>query len=120
MGDPMIMNVDIQQDEGIIIIRLSGELDGQTVPALQDKLLPLIVPGCKILLDMSNVHYMSSAGLRVLLLFYRRVDKENGRIVLTGLQEMLHDTMSITGFLDFFQTCDSVAEGIAALKQSRT
>ncbi|MCB8984627.1 MAG: anti-sigma factor antagonist [Ardenticatenaceae bacterium] len=114
------MNVDIEQEQGITIVRLSGELDRQTVPELQDRLLPLIVPGCKILMDMSNVTYMSSAGLRVFLLFYRRVDGENGRIVLSGLQEMLYDTMSITGFLDFFQTYDTAAAGIAALKQSRS
>lgn len=110
------MNVDIRQEQGVTIVRLSGELDRQTVPGLQEQLLPLIVPGCKILLDMSNVSYISSAGLRVFLLFYRRVDGENGRIVLSGLQEMLQDTMSITGFLDFFQTYETATEGIAALK----
>ena len=112
------MNVDIQQQQGITIVRLSGELDRLTVPDLQDRLLPLIGPGCKILLDMSQVTYMSSAGLRVFLLFYRRVDGENGRIVLSGLQEALYDTMSITGFLDFFQTYDTAADGLAALRRS--
>ncbi len=111
------MNVDIRQQKDVTIVKLSGELDRQTVPGLQEELLPLLVPGCKILMDMSGLSYMSSAGLRVFLLFYRQVDGANGRIVLSGLQEMLHDTMSITGFLDFFQTYDTVAEGIAALQE---
>ncbi|MBK8988353.1 MAG: anti-sigma factor antagonist [Chloroflexi bacterium] len=110
------MNVEIQQQKNVTIVKLKGEMDRQTVPTLQEKLLPLIVPGCKILLDMSDVSYMSSAGLRVFLLFYRQVDNQHGRIVLTGLQEMLYDTMSITGFLDFFQTYDTVTEGLAALQ----
>lgn len=111
------MNVDIQPEKDVITVKISGELNRQTVPDLQDKLLPLISTGCKILMDMRDVSYISSAGLRVFLLIYRQVDHEHGRIVLTGLQEMIHDTMSITGFLDFFQTYPTVAEGLNALKQ---
>lgn len=112
------MDVKIGHEGTITIVKLKGELHRKTVPQLQEQLLPLIGPGCKILMDMSEVSYMSSAGLRVFLLFYRRVDSENGRIVLTGLQEMLYDTMAITGFLDFFKTYDTVAEGVIALQQS--
>ncbi len=111
------MNVDIQPEKDVITVKISGELNRQTVPDLQDKLLPLVSPGCKILMDMRDVSYISSAGLRVFLLIYRQVDHEHGRIVLTGLQEMIHDTMSITGFLDFFQTYPTVAEGLNALTQ---
>lgn len=110
------MNIEIQQQDGIIIVKLRGELERQTVPDVQEALMPLIGPGCKILMDMREVSYISSAGLRIFLLFYRQVDGENGRIVLAGLQEMIHDTMSITGFLDFFQTYATVADGLAALQ----
>jgi anti-sigma B factor antagonist len=111
------MDIEIQQQDDITIIKLTGELERQTLPGVEERLLPLIKPGCKILMDMSEVSYISSAGLRTFLLFYRQVDGENGRIVLAGLQEIIHDTMSITGFLDFFQTYATVAEGLAALQQ---
>lgn len=114
------MNVEIQQQDGITIVKLRGELERQTVPDVEETLTPLIGPGCKILMDMGEVSYISSAGLRLFLLFYRQVDRENGRIALASLQEMIHDTMSITGFLDFFQTYNTVADGLAALRQPAT
>jgi anti-sigma B factor antagonist len=64
---------------------------------------------------MSGVPYMSSAGLRVLLMVYRRVSGKGGRAVLVGLSEDLKDTMSLTGFLDFFAHKDSLEAGIAEL-----
>jgi anti-sigma B factor antagonist len=114
------MNIEIQKQEDVVIVKLGGELERQTVSGVQEKLVPLIGPDCKIVMDMHEVSYISSAGLRMFLLFYRQVDGGNGRIVLTGLQEMIYDTMSITGFLDFFQTYTTVAEGINALQQPLT
>lgn len=109
------MEIEISNEQNVTIVTLSGELQRQTAPGIQEKILPLIAPDCKILLNMSQVSYMSSAGLRLLLLFYRQIEDQQGRVVLTGLQEMVKDTMSITGFLEFFTDYDSIAEGIAAL-----
>ena len=63
---------------------------------------------------MSQVHYMSSAGLRMLLVVYRTVSGQGGKVVLTGLSQDLEDTMSLTGFLDFFDHFESVDAGLAA------
>jgi anti-sigma B factor antagonist len=73
-----------------------------------------------MLLDMSQVLYMSSAGLRMLLSVYRQVTGKAGQVVLIGLAENLEDTMSMTGFLDFFTTCKTLDEGLTALKVQGT
>jgi len=109
------MEIGIRKEQGITIVTLSGELQRQTAPGIQEKILPLIAPDCKILLDLSNVSYISSAGLRLLLLFYRQIEAQHGHVVLTGLQEMVKDTMSITGFLEFFTDYNTIEEGITAL-----
>ncbi|HEX2621574.1 MAG TPA: STAS domain-containing protein, partial [Phototrophicaceae bacterium] len=70
-----------------------------------------------ILLDMSHVTYLSSAGLRMLLLLYRRIRENNGKMVLTGLTEEVADIMQITGFLDLFSTFDKRATGLQALQR---
>ncbi|MBE2201332.1 MAG: anti-sigma factor antagonist [Anaerolinea sp.] len=111
------MNVETQETGDVVVVRLVGELDGRTAPQVEDSLVTVIQPGCKVLLEMSGVSYMSSAGLRILLLLYRQITGQNGRVVLVGLQELLRDTMSITGFLDFFEDYESIAEGMAALNQ---
>ncbi len=111
------MEIEISNEQEITIITLSGELQRQTAPGIREKIIPLIAPDCKILLDMSDVSYMSSAGLRLLLLFYRQIEDQHGHVVLTGLQEMVQDTMSITGFLEFFTAYNTIEEGITALNQ---
>jgi anti-sigma B factor antagonist len=111
------MEIKIHENQGVIIVSLSGELQRQTAPGIQDKILPLIAPDCKILLDLKDVSYMSSAGLRLLLLFYRQIEEQHGHVVLTGLQEMVKDTMSITGFLEFFTAYPTLEKGLEALNQ---
>lgn len=112
------MDIQIKQIDNIIIAHISGELNQKTSPALQERLIPLIQPDCKILLEMSNLSYLSSAGLRILLLLYRQINAGQGQVVLAGLTEMVEDTMSITGFLTFFTAYKTLDEGIAALRHN--
>ena len=109
------MDIQITKVDDVTVIAIEGELDGQTAPAAQNEILPLTEPGCKILLDMSKVPYMSSAGLRMMLLIYRNVSASEGRSVLVGLSEEIQDTMEVTGFLDYFETYDTHDAGLAAL-----
>jgi anti-sigma B factor antagonist len=109
------MEITVKPVGQVTVIEISGEIDSNTAPQAQERILPLAEPGSKLLLDMSGVEYMSSAGLRMLLSMYRQVAQHNGSIVLVGLAEEIKDTMSITGFLNFFTTRDTVDEGLKAL-----
>jgi len=109
------MKINIAEVDGISIVTLAGELDGQSAPDMESQILPLVQPQCKILLDMSGVSYISSIGLRALLLLHRETSSSEGHIILSGLPEMIYDTMLITGFLDFFEAYDTAEEGLAAL-----
>ncbi|WP_449064136.1 STAS domain-containing protein [Planomonospora algeriensis] len=85
------------------VVRLEGEITSLTSTALQEQLLPLIRERSVLLLDFGAVPYISSAGLRTLLLVHRRGQEAETRIVLLGLAEELMFVMSATGFLDFFE-----------------
>jgi anti-sigma B factor antagonist len=111
------MNVTVNTVDQITVVSLEGDLDGKTAPEVQTQLTPLIQGGHKMALDMAKVPYMSSAGLRVLLMLYRQVTANNGRIALVGLSEELTDTMSVTGFLDFFTTCETLDSAIKMLNE---
>lgn len=102
-----MIEVNVEKIDGITTITLTGELDSISSEEVQQTILPLAEKNSRILLDMSNVTYMSSAGLRTLLLLYRRINENIGRVVLAGLREEVQDVMSITGFLDFFTTADT-------------
>lgn len=110
------MEIKLEQINGVDVAVLIGEINGHTAPIVQEKLLPMVTADCRLLLDMRQVTYMSSAGLRILLLLYRQISEHEGRVVLTGLPEKIWDTMAITGFLDFFEAHSSFDEGMVALQ----
>jgi anti-sigma B factor antagonist len=99
----------------VTVVTLTGDIDGSTAPQAQAEVLGLMNPGIKIVLDMKGVGYLSSAGLRMLLLTYRTVVGRGGQAALAGLSSDLQDTMSLTGFLDFFQHYPTVEAAVAAL-----
>lgn len=110
------MNIELEEMDGVTVATLFGELDGRTAPLVQEKLMALPEPNGKALLDMSGVNYISSAGLRALLMLYRRMAANDGRVALVGLAENIKDVMVVTGFLEFFEDYDTLAEGLAALE----
>jgi len=110
------MDIKVEVINEITVIELNGDLDSNTANTVQDQILAEAHPNSKILLDMSNVHYMSSAGLRLLLLLYRRIREQVGQIAIVGVTDEVKDIMSITGFLDFFSIFDDRNSGMNALK----
>ena len=102
-------------DAAIALVELVGDIDGSTASKVQAQVLPVAESNSRMILDMTKVPYMSSAGLRMLLSVYRQVLAQEGQVVLVGLAEELQDTMSVTGFLDFFTTCNTIDEGCKAL-----
>jgi anti-sigma B factor antagonist len=110
------MEITISHLDGYTLAALNGELDSRNSAEVQQKLLAAAGPAPRLLLDMQGVAYISSAGLRTLLMVYRQITNQEGRVVLAGLSEALKELMSITGFLEFFAACDTVEEGLAALR----
>jgi len=109
------MEINFKTVEEVKVAVLVGDVDASTAPTVTEQILPLGESHGKILLDMTGVAYMSSAGLRMLLSLYRQAAAQESQLVLIGLSEDVKDTMSVTGFLDFFQISDTVEAGLASL-----
>jgi anti-sigma B factor antagonist len=114
------MEVLISQVDEITVATLYGELDGRTSAEVQEKLHATTRSGIRLLLDLQGVSYISSAGLRALLMIYRQITNDQGNVVLVGLSESLRDMMAITGFLEFFTACDTFDEGLQVLRTEQS
>jgi anti-sigma B factor antagonist len=112
------MNVTFKTVHDVFLIELQGSLDGKTAPEVQKQVIPAAESQNNVILDMTGVQYISSAGLRVLLILYRQLKSKGGRIALVGLTDEIKDVMSNTGLLNFFLVAQSFEAGIAALKKS--
>src|SRR5262249_12033291 len=91
----------------VTVVELAGELTAQTAGPTRERVLKIAgsspQSGAKVILDMSKVSFMSSAGLRLLLGVYRTIAGRGGKILLVGLSEDPQSPMALTGFLDLFR-----------------
>lgn len=102
-------------DEHISILEISGAIDGSSAPQLREAILEACNSGQLLLLNMQHVHFMSSAGLRVMLLLHRQLQQSDGRVILVGLLEPIYDAMEATGFLKYFETAPDIETGAQLL-----
>jgi anti-sigma B factor antagonist len=109
------MDVQLHEEDAVTIVSVRGDVDASTAPALREAVLKAAASDGRLLLDLSEVSFMSSAGLRVLLVLHRTIDGNRGRVVLVGLAATVRETMAATGFLKFFSTAATLDEGKARL-----
>lgn len=82
------------------VLALSGRLDTATAPELEAEITALLSTENELTLDMENLAYISSAGLRVLLKTYKALEGKGG-FRLTNVPESVNEVLDITGFSDF-------------------
>jgi anti-sigma B factor antagonist len=111
------MRVEKSVRGSVTVVALDGELDSVTASQVHTDLGDLVPDGGKVLLDLSRMSYLSSAGLRVLLLVYRQARAKGVRLALADVPAEVHAVMSATGFLEAFYVADSVEDGVEALNR---
>ena len=109
------MKVTLSQENGVNVIAVEGSIDGKTAPMIRQEIGPTLESAKKVILDLSKVDYLSSAGLRLLLLIYREFSAKSGKLVLLGVSDDIRTVMSHTGFLNFFKLAGSMPEALQAI-----
>ena len=82
-----------------LIVFVSGRLDTITAPQLESDLKDSIEGVTSLILDFSDLSYISSAGLRVLLSTQKQMLKQ-GKMVIRNVNEAIHEVFEITGFTE--------------------
>lgn len=104
-------------DSGILTLTLSGRLDADTTAKFGEVLGGSIDGGHhKIVLDLSGVDYVSSVGLRALILAAKRLAPLGGKIVLCGPQERIRHLLEIAGFTSIFTIVATRDEAMEQLR----
>lgn len=102
------MNVKIKTNENSVLISIEGSIDSKTAGDLQSQIMDTVSESNNVLIDLTKVEYVSSAGLRVLLMIYRQIKSKNGKVILVGVSQEISDVMSMTGFINFFEITDTI------------
>lgn len=110
------MKIKSDKKNGITILSFEGKLDSNTSPDVQEKVLPMITKGIKLVLDMEKCDYLSSAGLRILMMIGKLLNREEGKGVLSGLSTDLQDIMEMAGFGQVFKNFDNIEDAISEVR----
>lgn len=115
MGEVREVNVKKSVVDSVAVITLTGDLDAHSAELVDSEVLSIMPAHTEVLLDLSEVECLTSAGLRILLLLYRQGRCLDSAVAVVGLSAELRNVLSASGFLDFFRVADSVSEGIELL-----
>ena len=102
------MQIAEARRDGVVAVVPAGRIDTTTAPALERHLNALVAGGARrVVVDFSRVDYISSAGLRVMLLMARRMKESNGRLAVCAFPEPVRQVFQLAGFLPLFTVCES-------------
>ena len=93
------MTIEKKLNGEALTLIVSGRLDTQTAPELEKELDSILAGLKELIFDMTNLEYVSSAGLRVILKAQKAMNQQ-GSMKLTGVNDSIMEVFDITGFLD--------------------
>lgn len=93
------MTIQKTMTDTAVTITLDGRLDTTTSPELEAVLKEVLPSATALSFDMSKLAYISSSGLRVLLMAQKQMSKK-GPMVLSGVNEIIMEVFEVTGFSD--------------------
>lgn len=110
--------MDIEQitDTGHTVLIATGRLDTGTAPEFEKQLLETLPQQPSLVVDLSGVDYISSAGLRVVLMGAKRAKQAQGKLVLCGLSPAIREVFAVSGFLKILDVRETRDEAVAALQ----
>lgn len=109
------MELEIKKTNGAIVASVSGRINAVTATDFEKQISDSMESGEKFLvINMGNLEYISSAGLRVILATAKKLKAMQGDIFLVGLQGVVKEVFELSGFYSIFKVFDTEDE---ALKQ---
>lgn len=108
------MNITEREQKGVTIFSLDGRVDSEGAVDLDLALQTATSEGkYKLVLEMSEVRYINSAGLRTLADILTQAKEQNGNLKLVNLNPKVRRVLQIIGFDKFFDIHDSVDEAVS-------
>ena len=97
------MKLTETRNDSTIQIKIEGRVDTTTIPQLQQAILTAFQKGSKVVLDFEEVSYVSSAGLRALLIGQKTAMSKGGSMVMVHVCETVMSVLEMSGFSDILQ-----------------
>jgi len=108
------MEMHTERENGILIAQAEGRVDGTNAREFEKALLAAIGENDRLLIiDLHQLVYISSAGLRVFLMIAKELQRRGGKLVVCSLSETINEVFEISGFSKIIPTHASRPEAVA-------
>jgi anti-sigma B factor antagonist len=108
------MEIDIKHYKHCALVSVKGRVDSYTTSKLGDAFDTVNKEGCfKIVLDLEGLEFMSSAGLRTLLIGQRTCKRYNrGEIILASVPKRIYEAIDLAGFIPLFNIFEDTTSAV--------
>ncbi len=104
-------------EDNVVIVQPAGRLDSTSSPEFEQFLLAKTADHNLLIIDLSRLDYISSAGLRVVLAGAKRSKSANGRMLLCGMKGVIHQIFEVSGFLKILEVEKNLNKAKQAIKR---
>ena len=97
------MTINVERDFELVTLEITGRLDTTTAPNLESVINELPEDTKELIFDMSGVEYISSAGIRVLIGAYKKMNTNQGIMRIERANDMVREVFEMTGLLELLE-----------------
>ena len=109
------MTIDEIIQDDMTIVALAGRLDAMTAPEFEQRLLSRIaLAPVNLVLNLSELDYISSAGLRVVLMVAKKIHASQGQFILCGMNDQVRTIFDISGFLNILRVVEKCGDHLSS------
>jgi anti-sigma B factor antagonist len=109
-----MLSIETDNRQSVSVMKVKGRVDSETAPELDDALAKLLQNNRnKIVLNLQDVNYMSSAGLRAMVKAYQSANKSGGDVRLAAVSEPIEVILRTVGMLQMFKMFSTNEEAAA-------
>ena len=113
------MKIRKNKEEAALVVEIAGRLDAVSYPILEKEVEELFASDEKnVVMDLKEVDYVSSSGLRILLMGLKKFKGAGRKFVLCSLTQNVKEVFSMAGFNTIFEIHKDSREALAKLKES--
>ena len=109
------MEIKTEEENGTLVVQVDGRVDGATAPDFENTIKSVISEDNRaVIVNFEGVSYISSAGLRAVLLVAKQLSQTNTKFALYSLGDLTREVFEISGFDRIIQIHGSKDEALAA------
>lgn len=104
--------ITVEQEGDVYVAHIDGRLDASTTPVVEKKVQKLLETVSKLLFDFTDVSYLSSAGMRLLLSTSKKMHAKGGKIAFFGMSDDVLEIIKMAGFERVLSLASSKKEAL--------